>query len=353
MNRTRKLLAALAVSLAAPVFLVACGDEGGDEDPAEVLREAFTQETNYDSGVINIGLDGSLEGTTSGTLEADISGPFSSVEGEQIELQLDANANVSAEGIPDLPGGSVSFDFAGGFGIADDSLFVTYQDTTYEASEELFAEISPLLEVAESAGETTQDPESADSFIESLDDLENEGTEDVEGESTTHISGDLDFASLAEQGAAQSGVPFDTSQLEGFTSSVDVYVAEEDNSFRRIDLTFSADDVAALAAAGVEGLDFTISVGISDPNSEQTIEAPSDAQPLDDLLRQLGTSESDILNALEGGLVPPGLGGLGTGGLGGNGGGLGSPGGSAGDPKVQECVAEAQTSEEIVACLDA
>ena len=39
MNRTRKLLALRAIALAAPATLAACGDdEGGDEDPAELLR---------------------------------------------------------------------------------------------------------------------------------------------------------------------------------------------------------------------------------------------------------------------------------------------------------------------------
>lgn len=342
LKRTGKLLALCALALAGPGLVAGCG--GDDEDPEELLREAFGQEMEYDSGVINIGLDGSLEGVASGAIDADINGPFQSgAEGEPPELQLEANAAINAEGIPDLPGGAISFDFTGGFGLAGDALFVAYQDTTYEASEELYSAIQPLLETAQGAGDTTQDPESADEFIDALDNLENEGTEEIEGESTTHVSGDFDFAALVEEGAATSGVPFDTSQLEGFTSTVDVYVAEADNSFRRIDFGFSADEVAALAASGIEALDLTLSVGISEPNTEQTIEAPTGTEPLDDLLRQFGTSEAEILEALEGGLVPavPGAGAEGG----------GAPGGTAGDPEVQACIAEATTSNEILDCL--
>ena len=117
-----------------------------------------------------------------------------------------------------------------------------------------------------------------------------------------------------------------------------MFVAEEDNTFRRLDLGFAADEVPALAASGIEGLDFTFSVGISQPNEPQTIEAPTDTQPLDDLLVQLGTSEQQIIQALSGGLLVPSLP---TGG-----------GGTASDPQVQECVAEATTSDEILACLE-
>jgi hypothetical protein len=350
LNRTRKLLAACAVALAAPALIAGCGDDGGDEDPAELLRTALSQDTEYESGVVNVGLEGSLEGITSGSINADISGPFSSGgEGEPPEIDLSATADVTAEGIPGLPGGSFSFDFSGGLALTDDSVFVTYDDTTYQASQRLYEQISPLLESAESAGETTQDPESADAFVNSLSNLENEGTEDIEGESVTHVSGDLDFAALAEQGAESGGVPFDAAQLEGLTSTVDVYVAEEDDTFRRLDLGFSAEGVEALSASGVDGFDFTLSVGISDPNSEQTIEAPADAQPLDELLQQLGTSEADLSRQLQEGLQGLALPGApGTGEIPE----LGEPGGAAADPEVQECIANAQSSDEIVECLN-
>ena len=80
MNRTRKLLAACAVALAAPALVAGCGDDGGDEDPAELLRTALSQDTEYESGVVNVGLEGSLEGVTSGSINADISGPFPPAE---------------------------------------------------------------------------------------------------------------------------------------------------------------------------------------------------------------------------------------------------------------------------------
>ena len=351
MNRTRKLAALSAFALVTTGLVAGCGgDDGGGEDPAEVLRESLTQETSYDSGVINIGRDASLEGETNGSLEADVSGPFQSgAEGQPPELALDATATVNAEGLPQLPGGTFSFDFDGGFALAEDSLFVTYQGTTYEASQRLYSQISPLLETAENAGETTQDPESVDPLIEALDNLENEGTEDVEGESTVHVSGDLDFAGLVEEQGTAAALPEEAVQLfETVDASLDFYAAEEDKSFRRIDFSFGLDEVPEeLSGQGFEGVDFTISVGISEPNTEQTIEAPSgETRPLDDLLAQFGASEQQILQGLEQGLG----GGLGT--IPGAGGDIGTSGGAAADPEVQECIANAADAEAITECLN-
>jgi hypothetical protein len=330
---------------------VGCGgDDDGGEDPAEVLRESLTQDTSYESGVINIALDASLEGETNGSIDADVSGPFQGgTEGQTPEVALDATATVNAEGLPQLPGGTFSFDFDGGFALAEDSLFVTYQGTTYEASQKLYSQISPLLETAESASESTTDPESVDPLIEALDNLENEGTEDVEGESTVHVSGDVDFASLLEQQEGAAALPEQATQVfENLDASLDYFAAEEDKSFRRIDFSLALDEVPEeLSAQGFEGLDFTISVGISDPNSEQTIEAPTgETRPLDDLLGQFGASEQQILQGLQQGLgsVP------GT--LPGAGGGLGTPGGAASDPQVQECIANAADADAITECLN-
>ena len=133
-----------------------------------------------------------------------------------------------------------------------------------------------------------------------------------------------------------------------------MFVAEEDNTFRGLDLGFAASDVAALSAAGVDALDFTISIGISGVNEEQTIEAPADAEPLDTLLRdQLGTSEAEIAQALEQGLqglVVPG--GTARPEPAARSRGSDDPGGAATDPEVQECIANAATSDAIIECLN-
>ena len=278
-------------------------NDGGDEDPAELLRTALSQDTEYESGVINIGLDGSLEGITSGSIDAASRPvPVRRRGGAARARRSTATADVRAEGIPKLPGGSFSFDFSGGLALADDSLFVTYNDTTYQASQRLYSQISPLLETAEQR--RRDDPGSGERrrVRQLADNLENEGTEDIEGESvsTSRVtSTSRRSPSRAPRAGRFRSTP---AQLEGLTSTVDVYVAEEDDTFRRLDLGFTADGVEALSASGIDGFDFTLSVGISGPNEEQTIEAPADAQPLDELLQQFGTSEADLSRQLQQGL---------------------------------------------------
>lgn len=367
MNPKRKLLAGCALVLAAPALAIGCGG-GDEEDPAELLRTALSKDVSYDSGVINIGIDGSLEGEQSGSVQADISGPFSGGEGESPNLQLDAQANVSAEGVEQLPGGSVSMDFSGGVALVDESLFVTYQDTDYAASDELNSQLQPLLDAVESAEseETeTESENSADSLVDSLSNLENEGTEEVEGTETQHVSGDLDFQKLIEESGEE--VPFDSSQLEGLNAAFDFYVAEEDDTLRRMEFTLSADDVPALQSSGLQGGELTFSFGIADVGEEQTIAAPSDTEPLDDLLQQFGTSESEIAasfqQGLQAGLAGGGLGlgaGSGAGGTGAGGGSAsgGASGGAGGNADLQEledlgqCLEDAGDDQAAVeACL--
>ena len=69
----------------------------------------------------------------------------------------------------------------------------------------------------------------------------------------------------------------------------DVYAATDDGTLRGLD--FSLDlDTAALggAAAGVESASLGFSLELSDVGEEQTIEAPADALPIDDLAGELG-----------------------------------------------------------------
>ncbi len=99
-----------------------------------------------------------------------------------------------------------------------------------------------------------------------------------------------------------------------------------------------------MSAQGVDGIDFTISFGISEPNSEQDVAAPSDAKPLDELLGQFGLSEASLLQQ---------LGGLGALGALGAGSGL-TPGGSGlpGGSEVIDCLSQAgDDAEAAAACV--
>jgi hypothetical protein len=341
-NRTRKLLALSALALAGTGLVAGCG--GDDEDAKDGLKEALTSEPEQvTEAVSSFSVSGTVEGDQSGDFSLDLSGPIKfSTDDEPGELDWTVDASANFPGLAAVLG-SDSLDIQAGVTLADEKLFVTYDDTSYVAGDDLYQQIGPALENALSITDATSglSDEQAQEFVDSFDELSEEGTEDINGESTVHYSGTLDAEALSDLNPEGGAV----APVEGVDSvDLDLYVGEEDNIPRQIDLGFSLDlPEEASTAAGVDSLDLSISAGTSNLNEPQTIEAPEDTKPLDNLLDQLGIDPSQF--------QIPGLGELGAG-TGGGDGGLGTPGGAASDPKVQECIANAETPEAITECLD-
>jgi hypothetical protein len=110
----------------------------------------------------------------------------------------------------------------------------------------------------------------------------------------------------------------------------------------------------------IEGADLTLSIVLGAVNEPQTIEAPADAEQFDGLLEELGESGIPLgdLGGLGGGSIPtvPGGGGGnfdfdGPGGVS-PGGGAGGGGAAAPDDAYLDCIANAQTPEEIAGCVE-
>jgi hypothetical protein len=96
----------------------------------------------------------------------------------------------------------------------------------------------------------------------------------------------------------------------------------------------------------VDSIDFGLSVGFSDVNEEQTIEAPADAKPIDELLGSLGG-----LGAL-GGLEGLDSGGGSVPGLGGGGGAGGELPGGGDSQSYLDCVeAAGNDPDAAAACI--
>jgi hypothetical protein len=373
-----KLLAIATAGLLGTGLLVAgCG--GGGEDPEQVLTDTFSNDQQVNSGTLDMSISGSAEGTSGGSLDASLSGPFQSEEGQF--PQFDLTASASGEGA------GQSLDFDGSLISTGDGLFVEYQDSAYQVPDDVFKQLQQ--DYAANAQQTQTDggsfqercQQAADQggFDASLCDtdplslvtnLDNEGDEDVEGTETTHVSGDInleEIGNLASDAIAASPsgqfLPPDqvdqlTTQLEDAVdeASFDVYSGKDDHLLRRLDLHLSItvpEGLSTFVPVSSLGLDFSVSIGAV--NEPQTIEAPSGAKPLSDLLDQLGVSGLP-LGALGGGA----LGGGGAGGLydfGGGGGaspgGGGTGGGGAGPSGAYlDCIQNAQTPQEISDCVD-
>ncbi|HEX6115855.1 MAG TPA: hypothetical protein VFY99_02065, partial [Solirubrobacterales bacterium] len=239
-----------------------------------------------------------------------------------------------------------SVDFEGGLVVTEDNAYVTYQDETYEVGASLFNAFSSLAsqamaaqgalgatevpETTETTGATGEEgatggqcpilmqqaggnPEACDQ-IDALTwfDLTNEGTEEIEGTDTIHIHGTVDVPAMIENlNAAITAaevpdveeIPDETAtQIEEAVSelSFDLYSGADDRILRGFDLdvAFDASAIEGAEDSGVTGGDVSLSTRYGAINSEQTIEAPADAQPIDDLLEQFGLSSAELQSAL-------------------------------------------------------
>jgi len=367
LTRTRSLFAAALLALAVPAAIAGCGsDDGGDEDPQAVIDATFNNDEQVSSGVLDISIDASAG--DQGSFTASLSGPFQGDPDNPTALpQLDWDGSLSGEGA------GQSVDFEGGIVVSEDNAFVEYGGETYEVGAETFAQFKEAAEAsAAQAEDSAEGEDAAASFQEGCEqaieaqggdpaacdfdigswftDLTNEGTEDAGGTDSVHISGNVDVATMLDDisGLATS-VPnaqgqVDEAQIDQAAEAIseasfDLYSGADDDILRQLDLNVSIDPSAVESATPVpvESVDLGLSIGISDVNEDQTIEAPSDALPLEDLLGQLGGLGA--LGGLGGAPTVPDLG--------------GGAGGGGNSDAYLECIAEAGSDPDAAqACLD-
>jgi hypothetical protein len=371
LTRTRSLFAAAVLALSVPAAIAGCGgDDGSDEDPQEVVDAIINNDETVTSGVLDVSVDASAG--DQGSFTASLSGPFQGVEADPAAFpQLDLTASVSGEGA------GQSVDFEGGLVVTEDNAFVEYAGETYEVGTDMFQQFKDAAEASAAQGGDGDEGDAATSFQEGcaqaieaqggdgsacdfdvsawFTELSNDGTEDVAGTETNHVSGQIDVAQMLDDfiGIAQS-VPgassqVDESQVDLVSDAVteagfDIYGGTEDDLLRKLDLNVTIDpsEIEGGELVPVDTVDFGFDFEFSDVNEEQTIEAPTDAKPIDDLLGQFGLSGA-------------GLGALGGAGLEGGGNfdlGSGSGGGGASDAYIQCVAAAGNDPQEAAKCLD-
>ena len=366
MNRTKTLVAALALAIPVPAVIAGCGgDDETSDDPQQVIEDAFNNDTSLESGVIDLSFDLTAEGSAGGSLTAAISGPFTSDPDDPTGLgQLDWDVSVTGEG---AAAEGLGEGIEAGITVTDDNLYVNYNDTDYELGEEAFTQLKE--EQAKAAPEDSEDStfrEQCEQAIEAqggdpaacdidvtawFSSLENEGTEDVGGAEATHVSGSLDVEQMVTDlfnlGASIPGATGDVDpsliepQLGVISDAVsgadfDVYAATEDGTLRGLDFGLDIDAAAVGgSAAGVDSAAIGFSLELSEVGEEQTFEAPADPQPIEDLASEFG-------GLIPGGSAIPEVPDSGSGGSGGGGVGNVDPdciSEAAGDPDaIQECL---------------
>jgi hypothetical protein len=378
LTRIRTLLAICAVALPIPAAIAGCGDDddgtgSSDADPQQVLDATFDNENRISSANVDLDLSLSAEGDEGGSFEASLTGPFQGDPDNPNTLpQLDWTLSATGEG------GGQDLDFEGGAVVTEDNAYVEYGGTAYEVGSEDFLATKDAVESQAAKSENQNlgfseafrqgceqaarqeggDPSSCDFDVSAwLTNQTTEGTEDVEGTETTHVSGDLnveqvltDFGGIVAGFPQAQAAPFDFNNLGQLSTAVedasfDVYSSVEDNTLRKLEFNLAVDPSAISAGTEVpvESVNVGFSLTLSEVNEEQTIEAPSDPQPIDELGSQLDLGGLGLqVPGLEGGV--PNLGGGGDGG--GGGGGAGSDAAQA----YLECISQAQTAEDQAAC---
>ncbi len=308
--RRRRIVLLGAAGILAAVVVGACGgsSSGGDEDPQQVLDETFTGTNEVTSGVFELTLGASGQiGGQDGSFDASVGGPFQEqAEGELPAFDLSFDLNLESP--------QQDAAFAGALTSTGAAGFVTFMGTTYEVDGEIFDALKQGFEdgAATDTGSTEDPAAQLDALgIDPrgwLTNLQNEGNEDVEGTETIHISGEANVPQIVEdiQSAASAAgdqvpaVPTDQlSQIEDSVKEarIDIFTGAEDKILRRLAFTFEI-DVPEDAADGGGNASIDFSVTLSQLNEEQTIEAPTGALPLSELLGQFGLLGLGDLGAL-------------------------------------------------------
>ena len=311
-----RTLAALLLALVA----VGCG--GGDgansgTDVDELLQDTFAGGKAIESGRLSLALDVSSEGSGD-PLKIKVSGPFQS-EGKGRLPKLDIDAS--------LEGGGQSL--AGGVVTTGEEAFVTIGDTAYQVAGPVYQQFKAGYEQSakQSAGEKDQSLASLGVDPRRwLTNARNEGESKVGDTDTIKITGDVDVPKLLDdvngalervralgvQGSEQ--IPGKLTEEEKRQTaeaidrlSVEIHTGAEDRILRRI--------VVAMGITPPEGSDSTEPVDLRFDlqllavNEDQSIEAPGNARPFEELLEQVEGLGLDGLGGLggAGGGAAPGI----------------------------------------------
>ena len=337
MSRIRSLVL-LATMAALALLLAACGggsdsDSGSSDDPQQVIDQATLE--GVESGNLDLSLNVKAAGEEGGNIDFSLSGPFQAgAKGALPETDLEVSAHGEA--------GGEKLDFEGGATLLSDRAYISFEGDEYEIDPTTFGFVKSGFERAqqESTGEGPEAKACQEAAAELevgdfIDNLTNEGGVDVDGTSTTKVSGDLNVSGAIDQIIKLTENPACSSQLEmagplplgdleqakgELSKSVknahaSVFVGEDDNIVRKVETQ------GTIEPEGDEKVELEFELTLGEVNEEQTISAPSNAKPLEQLWDQLGFNPLELLGGggLEG--LLEGVGGESTSGGGDEGGG--------------------------------
>lgn len=361
-----RILALFSTLVALTVVFAACGggSDSGSEDPQKVVEEASLE--GVKSGELDLSIHVNAEGEEGGEIDVNLSGPFEAgSQGELPQLEMTAEAEGSAQG--------EEIDFDGKLTLLTDRAFIEFEGTAYEVDPSSFGFLKSAFEQAQQQGGSEADvtacQEAAEGikFSQFVQNLENEGSEDIDGTSTTKVGGDLKVSGaigaliqLTEDPACSAQLeaagPLPLDELEeakdelakAITKSHVEIAVGDDNIVRKFAVELTIEPPQAKG----EKVELELELELSGVNEQQSFSKPSNAKPLEALFKKLGVNPLELLEAGSSG----GLGGLLEGIIGSStGGGSSSGGGSeAGSAQAQkeyvQCLQQAQSAAALQKC---
>lgn len=313
----KRICTVLAALAALTALLSACGGGGGgSSDPQKVIEQATFK--GVESGDLGMTLNVKSEGKEGGQMKIALSGPFQSTGKKSLpELGLEVSAHGDAAG--------EKVDFEGGFTLLNDRAYIGYKGKQYEVDPTTFSFVKAAIEEGEqqgekegAAGEASACQKAATSIDigEFVNNVEDEGGEEVEGVKTTKLSGDLDPKGAVDAIIKLAETPACSAELEAAGSlplnelkegkgeltgaikkaHAEIYVGEDDHIIRKIDAELTVEPPGSGEKVEVE-LEFTL----GKVNEKQSIKAPASSEPLEGLFGELGINPEEILGLMQGG----------------------------------------------------
>ena len=297
--RIRLRLALLAIAALLSVGLIACGDDddggGGAQttDARTLLKKAFASPA--ESGDLRLKVSVDLDGGgVEGPIGLTLTGPFES-RGDASLPKADWDVSVNAGGLA----------FQGGIKLTDDNAYLEFQGDAYELG-------NLISKVPEDARE--------EGFLENLgfdpaswlDDPKVEDGQDIGGDSTRRVKGAVNVEKvvrdvlgaldspelkrdLGPAGDLISPPELSEEDFDKMREAVDQFDFEanvdEDDKLRRILMKAKFDVPSDAGVGDLQGGTITIDYVLEKVGGEVDVEAPSNPQPIGQLLQKFGITD--------------------------------------------------------------
>jgi hypothetical protein len=304
MNFRPRTALLVLVALLGLALVAGCGGDdkaaSSSTDVNDLLKDTFSGEKKIDSGKLNltVRIDAQGGSAPTGPISIGLAGAFQKQGDGKLPL-LDLDATVEGAG-QNIKAGVVS---------TGDKGFVEYNGTAYAVTDAIFAEFKKGYEQAMAEANKQEGQSLATLGIDPrrwLTNPRNAGEAKVGDDDAIRITGDVDInkllddvntaiakaRSLGVQGSQQLPEKLTDEQKKQVADAIDklaveIYTGKDDHILRRMVV-----DLGIKAPAGSSGTPESAAVKVdfqlTDVNKDQSISAPADPKPFDQLLGQLG-----------------------------------------------------------------